>query len=164
MPDPVEVRLARATLIALRAVLPMPHEAFGWGYVLLPDTVPLDQEMIIDALVMAPKPVRCAALALDGALAVAVWPHPHQPRRAPDVTSEVEAHRRQVLEEHSAARLLFSVDGEEPIVLTPTEMFRWQDEYEVIGLGVTAVTGLSSCAGRQHWPVTSIRRRASLGS
>jgi hypothetical protein len=130
VPKEVDDKLARATLVALRAALPMQHEAFGWGYAFLPSQAPMSREEVLKALVELPKPILCAGFALDGALAIATWPRPAD-------TIDESVHRAAVLRDFPGARLLFEIDGEAPVVLTPEEMFRWRDDYEVLGLGVS---------------------------
>lgn len=134
MSNSLDERLARATLIGLRASLPLPHLALGSGYLLLPSQSPMDRDEVVGSLVALPKPMRCVATAIDGALAVGAWtfPPPGNAGNWPDA-----AHRDVIARSHAEGRMLFLAEGEDPVVLNPAEFFAWQDQYEVAGLGLS---------------------------
>lgn len=130
-------RLAQATLVGLRATLPLQYEAYGIcgkGYILLPQRVPLDGEEIVAALVDIPKPALCAALALDGFLAIAVWPGTYW--GSAEMLTAKHAMAQQSIAKHKKARLLFKVDGEDPVVLSVDELSQWSEQYKIVGLNL----------------------------
>lgn len=134
-----ERRAAAATLVALRALLPVPAEGLGWGYALLPDRVPLERQDAIQALVTAPKPLVCVALGLGGCLAIATWSGvavaPYAAHAAAiQHDAAWGARRAQQRREVPAARLLFAIEGEEPVVLSLEEVWAWEERYTVLGL------------------------------
>lgn len=139
MTEQSDRRLAQATLVGLRATLPLPYEVYrvalgkSW-YMLLPQRTLLDEAQILEALVGVPKPALCAAFALDGILAVAVWPHASQ--RSAEFRAAMHAEGERSKAEYPNARLLLKTDGEAPVVLTPDAFYRWRDEYEILGLNL----------------------------
>ena len=133
MGEPIERRLAATTLVALRAAQAAPQEAIGAGYILLPRQAPISRDDALEALSQMPKPILCAGIAVDGALAIACWPNvaeKHTPNAA-----ELERQER-VAKANPEAKLLFQIDGEEPQVLAVPEAFRWLREYEILGVGI----------------------------
>ncbi|MFL5560853.1 MAG: hypothetical protein ACJ79K_05180 [Gemmatimonadaceae bacterium] len=134
MPESEDRLLAQVTLVALRAALPVTQEALSGLYAILPRLAPMKREAAVNALAVMPKPVRCTAIALDGILAIAAWPLEH---RLTGHWPESFAHRLETQEQYPRARLLFKVDGEEPLVLNAQNAIRWQNDYQVLGLGVS---------------------------
>ena len=139
MTEPSDRRLAQATLVGLRATLPLPYEVYrvalgkAW-YMLLPQRALLDDAQMLAALVDIPKPALCAAFALDGILAIAAWPTTS--RWSSDIRSKIRAEAQQSIAKHPNARLLLQTDGAEPVVLTPDEFYRWREQYEILGLNL----------------------------
>ena len=133
-------RQAAATLACLRAVLPAPDDAEGWGYALLPSMAPLAREVVLRDLSLMPKPITCVGLGIGGCLAIATWTaSPHNRNAASrgerSGASPDEAKRREMLElRFPASRLLLATEGEPPVVLSLREFHRWQDEYSILGL------------------------------
>lgn len=130
-------RLAHATLIGLRATLPLEYEAYhghGKGYMLLPERAPLDRNEVAAALAALPKPVLCVALALDGILAIAAWPNKSWWGESTPAALTVG---REAVTEFADARMLLKVEGEEPLVLTPEELFQWREQYQIVGLNMS---------------------------
>ena len=150
MTEPSDRRLAQATLVGLRATLPLPYEVYrvalgkAW-YNFLPQRALLDEVQLLAALVDTPKPALCAAIALDGILAVAVWPHTS--RWGPEIRMGLHAEAQQSIAKHPKARLLLKTDGAEPVVLTPEEFYRWREQYEILGLNLAwAMSGKDAVA------------------
>ena len=159
MTEPSDRRLAQATLVGMRATLPLPYEAYrvalgkSW-YRLLPQRAVLDEEQMLAALVDTPKPALCAALALDGIVAVAAWPQ--TARWSPEISRELRAEAERSAPSNPNARLLLKADGAEPVILTADEFYRWREQYDILGLNLAWATSGEDAVALAHGATNTV--------
>jgi hypothetical protein len=114
---------------------------------------PLERDRIIDLLMGMRPPVRCAGMAVGGLLAVTAWPDtPASLLLSPtkELWPDVMTHREEVLREFPNSRVLFSVEGEDPVVLATQEFFAWQDHYAIIGVNASWAWDDDDPLARKH--------------
>ncbi|HEX6534133.1 MAG TPA: hypothetical protein VF041_06025 [Gemmatimonadaceae bacterium] len=125
--NPDDRLAARATLLALRAMLLHPGEVRLRLFFILPSLAPRTEELALDALVALPKPVACFAFAAGGAMALAHYP-----------LATVLPIDRELDEETAGYERQYGPDARvelrgyrDSLLLTLPQLRHWREQYEL---------------------------------